>query len=285
MKVDIKKIVLFVAAKIFQFFERYFHVHITPVGYYSPIPNTCKLNEEIFEKIYDDKGLDLNVSEQMQNLSEIFPKYLAEYTPSANLGLTLVDSFILYAMIREKKPGLVVEVGSGDSTKIALQALERNFNGGLKTEFIAIEPYPKKHLRTISKNYFKLVEKEVQNIEVERLNSADLLFIDSSHVSKIGSDVNYEILELVPNLKKGAIIHWHDIMFPTNYWRDWTLRGNMFWNESYMLHAFLLFNDSFRVIWASRYMQIYHSEKMVAQFPWFDASKHRCTSFWIQKVK
>lgn len=229
--------------------------------------------------------MDWNVRGQLYYLHNIFSKYSEEYTPTANTGLTLVDSFILYAMIRETKPKIMIEVGSGETTKISLQAIEVNAKEGLECEFYAVEPYPADFLRQISKRNLKLIDKKVEDVDIEFLMSADLFFIDSSHVARIGSDVNYEILEIVPKLKKNAIIHWHDIMVPTNYWKDWTYKGTMFWNESYMLHAFMLFNDTFKIIWASRYMQLNHSDDMKQYFRYFQPEKHRCTSFWVQRVK
>ena len=274
-----------IVSRSFHFFEKYLNLHITPVHYYSPIPNVSELGPKIFEKIYDDRGLDWNVSGQMDYLHSIFAKYSSEFTPSVNPGLTLVDSYILYAMIREKKPKMMIEVGGGESTKISLQAFEKNEQEGLKYKFYAIEPYPKEFIRTISKENFKLIEKKLQDVDIDFLATADLFFIDSSHVEKIGSDVNYGILEIVPKLKKGAIIHWHDIIMPTNYWKDWTYKGTMFWNESYMLHSFMLFNNTFKIIWGSRYMQLNHSEAIKKQFPYFQPQKHRLTYFWVQRVR
>jgi hypothetical protein len=97
--------------------------------------------------------------------------------------------------------------------------------------------------------------------------------------------VNYELLEVVPKLKTGAVVHWHDIMMPTNYWEDWTRQGTKFWNESYLLHAFMLFNDTFKIMWASRYMQLNNRLLLKNKFSFFDPDKHRCTSFWIKKIK
>jgi hypothetical protein len=89
----------------------------------------------------------------------------------------------------------------------------------------------------------------------------------------------------VPKLKVGAVIHWHDIMLPMNYWKDWTHTGTQFWNESYMLHAFLLFNETYQIIWASRYMHLRHASNIAASIPSFQPDKHRITSFWLQRVK
>lgn len=270
---------------LFLFFERYLHLHVTPVHYYSPIPTLHQLDPRIFDKVYDDTGLKWNVSGQLTYLNDIFPKYLSEYTPSPNTGLSLVDSFTLYAMIREKKPKVMIEVGSGETTKISLQAIEMNDREGFECRFYAIEPYPHNYLVNLQRKNFELICKELQSVEIDFLRTADLLFIDSSHVSKIGSDVNYEILEIVPQLKKGAVIHWHDIMMPTDYWKDWTYSATKFWNESYLLHAFMLFNEAYEIVWASRYMQLHHGPLLKKHFPYFDPERHRCTSFWIKKVR
>lgn len=274
----------FIASRTFHFFERYLNIHITPVDYYSPIPNVSKLDPKVFEKVFDDTGMDWNVAGQAELLNKIFPKYSGEYKPEPNEGLSLADAFILYAMIREKKPKVMMEVGSGESTMISLRALKKNREEGVASMFYAIEPYPKDYLRRISDEGFKLIDKKLEEIEIDFFSQADLIFIDSSHVAKIGSDVNYEILEIVPKLKKDAVVHWHDIMLPMNYWKEWTHEGTKFWNESYMLHAFMLFNDTYKVLWASRYMQLNHADVMKQQMPFFQPEKHRCTSFWIQRL-
>lgn len=280
-----RRLSYFISMKCFHFFERYLNLHITSADYYSPIPTVSKLDPRVFEKVYADTGLDWNLPGQLNYLNCIFPKYSDEYIPTSNSGLSLLDSFILYAMIREQKPKIMIEVGSGETTKISLKAIEMNEREGFECRFYAIEPYPAEYLTSISQKNFELINKQLQSVEIDFLREADLLFIDSSHVANIGSDVNYEILEIVPQLKKDSLIHWHDIMMPTNYWKDWTYQGTKFWNESYLLHAFMLFNDSYQVSWASRYMQLNHSLLLKERFPYFDPDKHRCTSFWIKKIK
>jgi hypothetical protein len=270
---------------LFSFFERYFSIHVTPVHYYSSIPNVSALDTGIFKKIYSDTGIDWNLEGQLTHLQSMLSRYKDEYEPLQNIGLTLVDSFILYSMIREKKPRVMIEVGSGETTKISLLAQARNREEGHNCQFFAIEPYPGEDLRRIRTMDFQLIDKKLEDLDMEFLATADLFIIDSSHVSKIGSDVNYEILEIVPNLKTGAFIHWHDIMIPGEYFEDWVRGNHIFWNESYLLHAFMLFNNAFRIVWASRYMQLNHTELMADAFPYFKPDQHRCTSFWIEKIK
>jgi len=268
--------------KNFKFFEKYLKIHITPVHFYSPIPIVHKLNERIYEKEISTNGIDWNIDTQKRYLSKIFIKYLSEFAPTKNSGLSLVDAFILYAMVREKKPRKMIEIGSGISTLITLLALAKNKEEGFLCKFTAIEPYPIKDIVDSKDEGFELLEKIVQDVPVSFFTDADILFIDSTHVSKIDSDVNYEMLEIVPSLKDGALIHWHDILIPQNYWKNWIESGNQFWNESYMLHTFLLFNNKFKIQWASRYMHLKFRELIKEQFAYFE-SNHRITSFWVLK--
>jgi len=283
---NLKKILRGIHKPAFRFAEKYLKIHITPVHFYSPIPNVSELSPDIYTKENECIGLELDVESQLAFLRENCSVYIDEYTPPVNDGLSQVDAFILYALIRDKKPTTMIEIGSGDSTKISLSALGENEKEGVICQFTAIEPYPKQYLRDIENKNFKLIQKKIQDVDVELFSQADILFIDSSHVAKIGSDVNYEILDIIPRLKVGAIVHWHDIMIPFDYHKVWIDSGNMFWNESYMVHAFMLHNKSFKVIWASRFMQESCSLQLSKMFSYFNPSDsmQQLSSFWIQRV-
>ena len=278
------KLIHFFAKKSFKFIEKYFKLHLIPAHFYSPAPVTYELDQKVYDKIYDCTGIDWNETEQLGYLKTIFPKYYDEFTPSKTLGISLVDAFALYAMIRDKKPRVMIEIGAGDTTMISLQALRMNKSEGDPYKFYSIEPYPREELRGIEDENFELIVRRLQDVEIEFFADADLLFIDSSHVSKIDSDVNYEILEIIPKLKVGTLVHWHDIVIPSNCWKEWIDNGNMFWNETYMVHAFMLFNTSFKTIWAGRYMQLNHFEDMKQIFPYLQ-SDHHLMSFWIERVE
>jgi len=178
----------------------------------------------------------------------------------------------------------MIEIGAGDTTKISLQALRMNKNEGNSYKFYSVEPYPKGELREIQDEDFELIDRKLQEVAIDLLSTADLLFIDSSHVNKINSDVNYEILKIIPKLKVGSLVHWHDIVIPTDYWKEWIDDGNMFWNESYIVHSFMLFNESFKTIWAARYMQLNYFNEMQQIFPYLQ-SNHHLMSFWIERIK
>jgi hypothetical protein len=114
-----------------------------------------------------------------------------------------------------------------------------------------------------------------------QLRSGDILFIDSSHTVKAGSDVNYLFLEVLPRLNAGVIVHVHDIFFPFDYRRDWIMEKFRFWSEQYLLQAFLMFNFEFKVLMANSYLNHYHLPDLKAAFPnlhdWIGGS------FWMRR--
>lgn len=272
-----------VARTLFHFLERHLELHLTANDYYSPIPSVKDLPPEIYEQQFSMAGVDMNETGQMSWFDDVLLRYADEFVPEPNGGLSLLDAFALYATIRHRKPAKFIEIGGGDSTLIAMRAVEVNRREGHPCKFTCIEPYPRDFLLKSHWPDYALLTELVQNVPVREFADADIVFIDSSHVSKIGSDVNYEMLEIVPQTKVGCLIHWHDIVIPTNYWKDWTASSGQFWNESYMLHAFLAFNASFSVQWASRYMQLNHGRLLKQHFPYV-RDEHRLTSFWVERT-
>src|SRR5262249_3112312 len=130
----------------------------------------------------------------------------------------------------------------------------------------------------------KLIEKKVQDIDVKsfsQLDTGDMLFIDSSHTVKIGGDVNYLFLEVLPRLKPGVIVHVHDIFLPFDYRRDWVLDEFRFWTEQYLLQAFLMFNSEFEVLMANSYLNHYHQGDLRAAFR--DLPSWGGGSFWMRR--
>ena len=153
---------------------------------------------------------------------------------------------------------------------------------------LAIEPYPNPTLKAGFPGLTRLIDQKVQRVdlcEFDKLCNNDILFIDSSHVAKTGSDVEYEYLEILPRLRKWAIVHIHDIYMPAEYLREELFTRHRFWNEQYILHAFLSFNDSFEVLWAGSYMHLNHSAALERAFSSYSRDKQWPTSFWIRKTK
>lgn len=268
-------------AVVFPFWER-LGLHVTPDHYYYPIPSTRDLSDALFHRRSEMVGVSWNEDEQLRHLDDIFPRYVTEAAFDENIGLSPVDASILHAMIRYYRPTKMVEVGSGESTKFTGRACVLNRAEGAFCEFTAIEPYPRGDLVAGIPGLDRLRQTKVQDVDLEEFADCDLLFIDSSHVVKMGGDVNFLFLEVLPRLKPGCLVHVHDILLPGEYWRDWVVKRRLFWTEQYLLHAFLLFNSQYEVLWASRYMQLKHETGVGATFPFY-RPEHRITSFWMRR--
>jgi len=285
MKNLIKNLIKNIRYYIFIFLEKYFRVHITSVHFYSPIPEISKLNKKSFN-MNSNILIDLDKDKHIFFIKEL-KKYMHEFTPMVNPGLSTVDSINLFCMIRHNKPKKIVEIGSGYSTKIILFAISKNETDGFPCKLTAIEPYPKKFLIDLNLPNFKLIKEKIQNIDHNLVSDTEMLFIDSTHVSKFQSDVNTEIFEIIPTLKIGTLIHWHDIMIPGDYPEKWIKHGNKFWNESYLVYAFMLYNDSFEVVWGSRFIQMHYPSLINEYYNDINLNdaNEQLSSFWIKRVK
>lgn len=273
-----------VVKQLYPLFE-HLGYHLIPINHASPIPVTKDLTDDHFSTTSQCVGLDWNRSVQERYLNEVFAKYAPELEPETgeSPGLSLVDTAILHSMIRHHRPQKIVEIGSGYSTHITARACTMNDAEGHPSEFLTIDINPAESVKKGIPGLTQVVHQRAETIALDQVSDCDLLFIDSSHVVKIGGDVNYQILELVPLLKRGALVHWHDILLPGEYWEDWVKSDRYFWSEQYLLHAFLKFNSEFEIIWASRYMHLNQPKGISAVFPEFKPSGHRITSFWVRR--
>ena len=201
-----------------------------------------------------------------------------------------VDGEILYCMIRHFKPRRIIEVGSGFSTYLSAQAIARNRQEDphYGCELTAIEPNPNPVLQSGFPGLTRLISRNVQDValhEFQKLEANDIFFVDSSHILKIGSDVHYEFLEIIPRLDRGVLIHAHDILLPAEYPREKVFNENIFWNEQYLLQAFLAFNERYEVLWASSFMHLKHPDKLEKAFLSYQKSKIWPGSFWMRRMK
>ena len=276
--------------------------HITPNHYYQPIPDTRTLKDDLWQKKSELIGININEEKQLNLLRFFYSKYKEEYSlfPKHktaipyqyyldNHSFDSIDAEILYCIIRHFKPNTVLEVGSGFSTYLSAQAISKNKqeNNNYQCELIAIEPYPNNILQKGFPNLSRVVPKKIQDVsllEFEKLTENDILFIDSSHVLKIESDVYYEYLEILPRLNKGVLVHFHDIFLPLNYPKHWITKEYLFWNEQYLLQAFLVFNSGFEVVWAGNYMDLNHHNELEMSFGSYKTGEKLLGSFWIRKL-
>lgn len=261
--------------------------HVTPVHFHQPIPDTRELPETLWKQPSELVGIKMNDAMQLDLLRHHLTKFRDEYNslpiepPSGQRRpFHGVDALVAYCMVRHFQPRLIIEVGSGFSSVVLGQAAAKNKNSAL----ICIDPFPRDFLQGGLPGLQSLITKKVQDIDLEffsQLQSGDILFIDSSHTVKIGGDVNYLFLEVLPRLKPGVIVHVHDIFLPFEYRRDWVLDEFRFWNEQYLLQAFLIFNSEFEVLLTNSYLNHYYQEDLKAAFP--NLSSWASGSFWMRR--
>jgi predicted O-methyltransferase YrrM len=250
-------------------------IHVTPVHFYQPIPDTRTLPDDLWNR--NELLVDMRESEQL-TLLESFTQYRNEFQtiPTKDRMICSIDAEVLYCMVMIFNPKRVVEIGSGDSSFVVRKALTDKGTG----ELTCIEPYPRKDLNGID-----VIPKKVQEIPLsyfESLESGDILFIDSSHVLSIGSDVQYELFSILPRLKAGVLVHFHDIFIPAEYPKQWIYGLRRFWTEQYAVNAFLMYNHCWKVLWGSHFMHLKNSDKLELIFPKY--KPFMPSSLWITRL-
>ena len=195
------------------------------------------------------------------------------------------DGSILYAMLRSLQPRRFIEVGSGWSSVCALDTAERHFKK--ECEFTFVEPYPQLLNSLIGEVGInvQVIEMPIQQVPLgtfEALKAGDILFIDSTHVLRTGSDVCFELFEVLPRLAAGVLVHFHDMFWPFEYPRKWAVDENRSWNELYAVRAFLTNNDDWRIIFFNDYFAKTERKLVAASYP--DFLKNSGGALWLQRA-
>lgn len=269
----------------FRYWERQGY-HVTPVHFYQPIPNTAELAQRYPPKS-DLIGVRWNADGQLALLEQ-----LRAYAPETerfpfhadpakgdhfylNNGLFMgIDPLIYHCLIRHFQPKQIIEIGAGFSTLLAAQATQGTIT--------AVEPYPRPFIQQGAYG-IRHISERVEDLPIaffEQLQADDLLFIDSSHVVRTGGDVNYLILNVLPRLKAGVLVHLHDIFLPYEYPTAWILEKHWFWTEQYLLHAFLIHNPRVEIVLANHFLERDHADRLRSIFP--KAPTWTGGSFWLR---
>jgi methyltransferase family protein len=256
--------------------------HIRPIHYYEPLPDFRSITCEQTQRKRTYPAIDFRRDEQLQLLREL-ESYALEVreTEFVNDYFSGLDAVVYYSLIRQLRPRRIIEIGGGYSTRIALKALAANQSGRLT----CIEPSPNGRLDGCTGVHF--ISKRVEELDVaffSALEANDILFIDSSHTVKFGSDVCYEFLEILPALKRGVWVHVHDIFFPHDYPAEWLLKRRLALNEQYLLEAFLSFNHDFQVALGNYGLHLECPNEVARFWPNAIAAEPGPSSFWIKRV-
>lgn len=269
-----------------------------PAGhYYSPIPTRDEVRAYVDSRPPPGSrvpGIDLNEEAQLELLSEFFPLYSNlrfPETPSEshrffyqNDWFSYSDAIFLFCFLQRFEPKRIVEVGSGFSSAAILDTIEAT--PGLDPEISCIEPDPDRLftlLRGEDKDRIEVIERRVQDVPLDlltRLEAGDLLFIDSSHVVKCGSDLQFLLFEVAPHLKPGVFVHFHDVFYPFDYPPHWLSEGR-YWNENYFLRAFLSYNSEWTIRFFNTYVHHMYGELISEKMPL--CAKNPGGSLYIQR--
>ena len=239
-------------------------------------------------------GLQLEDEKYFRFLREVCLPYRDEYSawprvpkqiPNCfyldDVWFGAVDAEVLYSMIRSCRPGVIVEVGSGFSTRVIRRAIS---DGALSTLLRCIDPGPVLNVQEYAHEHLQRRVEELDASELAHsLGINDILFIDSSHTVTNGGDVPFLFLEVVPRLAPGVLIHVHDIFFPFDYPQDWVLDEGRKWNEQYLVQALLYGNNRLEIVWPSYCMWRYHRLELLQAIP-SKPSRYVPSSLWLRKL-
>jgi predicted O-methyltransferase YrrM len=274
-------------------------VWVPPGHFYSPIASFSELKvdeEEIFEVPPAIRGVDLNEGGQLAFLKELaafYPEqpFTAEAVPGRrylfeNPNYSYNDAIILYCIMRQARPRRIVEIGSGYSSCAMLDVNELFFDNSIACTFI--DPYTqllRQLIKPADQERIRILDQRIQHVDVgvfRELTSSDILFVDSSHIAKTGSDVNYILFKILPLLEAGVLIHFHDVFYPFEYPKEWVFEGRS-WNESYLLRAFLQYNDAFEIVFFNSFLAERHRRIFQSAMPL--CFKVEGANLWLRKKR
>jgi predicted O-methyltransferase YrrM len=257
----------------------YFGIFPLRNHYYEPLFNFKQLKK----KLYKDRnlpGINFNLNQQLNNLSSlVYTNELIDLNlkkNSTNFNFNIKNGFfehgdaeIYYQLIRHIKPKNILEIGSGHSTLIALEAIKKNKNiDKINTKINCVEPYENTWLDNFN---IKIIRKKIEDLNTNyylSLKNGDILFIDSSHMIRPQGDVLKIFFEIIPKLKKGVIIHIHDIFTPKDYPEKWLINEHRFWNEQYLVEALMMNKNRYEIYLMLNYLKNNAYKKLKEKCPY-----------------
>jgi Methyltransferase domain len=274
-------------------------VYVPPGHFYSPIVNPADLrgivlaDSQIESSQVPAVEIDLGAMLELWNSSRSLLRECSfPDEPAAgrryyfkNDFYSFGDAISLYLIIRNFQPRRVIEIGSGFSSACMLDTVE--VHNMSPVAFTFIEPFAdrlKGLLRATDRTTSVIIEQPVQQVDLkifDDLRENDILFVDSAHVVKTGSDVNHIFFNILPRLKAGVLIHFHDIFFPFEYGSNWVVKENRSWNETYLLKAFLMYNSAFKIEFFNDCFRRFHRGAIEASCPKFLSNTGG--AIWLRK--
>jgi predicted O-methyltransferase YrrM len=265
-------------------------LQVVPKNYYSPIPDLDALPAGVFDRRSELRGIHFDLDEQVAWIEQNLAAAMREFAPPDelvdNASYGRVGADLLHGVVRGLKPRRIVELGSGYSTLIMAAAVERNRADGVETELRTFDPYPSV-ARAGLPGLASLAAVRAQDVPADvfaSLEAGDVLFVDTTHTVKLDSDVNRIVLDVLPALAPGVIVHVHDIFLPYEYPRQWPEESGFHWAEQYLLQAFLAGNRGFEVLAGTFALCRDRPDAMARLAPtWRPGAE--ASAFWIRSTR
>jgi hypothetical protein len=291
----------------------HFGVCILPAHYYVSEPNIVELERtvDLWAKPSAMSGVQVDLDEQIDNLHRVCVPFQSEFYGNKDYlhavnqpfgsgrsrTFGYIEAQVLHAVIRHYKPARLVDIGGGVPTYCASQAISMNRrDAGVNCHITCIEPYPIDLIKSL--DHVELVPRPIQAVPLDyfrQLRANDVVFIDSSHVVKTGSEVNYIVLEILPILPKGVLVQIHDIYLPYDYDRE-VLQNFIHPNETALVAAFLSCNTRYKILFSLSMLHYERWREMQSVLPeynpesdWrgmrvgeYDHAKHFPSSLWLR---
>lgn len=264
--------------------------------YYEPLFNPAHLRKPLSED-RELRGIDWNVTEQLDLLKKFhFNDELIRFPLDRQADHEFFyrngffesgDAEYLYNMVRLFKPKRIFEIGSGQSTLLAASAVaaNRGEDPDYQCQHVCIEPYEVGWLEQLGVDVLRKPVESIDTSFFSQLDDNDILFIDSSHMIRPQGDVLFEYFEILPILKSGVLIHIHDIFTPKDYLDEW-IQSGCFWNEQYLLEAFLSYNSEFKIIGALNFLKHHYPDELTERCPILEKQldSREPGSFWLRRA-
>ncbi len=272
---------------------------VPPGHFYSPIVNPIEAARRLMSiearQMPDGlPGIALDRSEMIRTWQRLLPFLVSvPFTAARRAELRYYfdnptyswgDGSILHAMLRFYRPQRIIEIGSGWSSACTLDTVDRYLDGACEMTFVDPNPRLLRDLLGDSARRVRILEMPVQHVPLAvfgTLEAGDVLFVDSTHVVRTGSDVCFQLFEVLPRLARGVLVHIHDMFWPFEYSRQWVVEENRSWNELYAVRAFLSYNDAWRIILFNDYLVKLERGMIEATYPQF--MRNTGGALWLQR--
>ncbi|MEJ0075829.1 MAG: class I SAM-dependent methyltransferase [Alphaproteobacteria bacterium] len=288
----------FVSSQEFRSVPQATGLFVAPGHYYSPIVDPVaaeKYLKTIDHSVTNLPGINIDRPKMVSLWHELLPFLTTAPFPDQksdafhyffdNPSYSWGDGSVLHAMLRYFKPKRLIEIGSGYSSVCSFDTVERYLDSRAQLTFV--EPYAGllKAVLGEAAARVQIIEKPVQEVPLElfqELEAGDVLFIDSTHVLRTGSDVCFELLEVLPRLARGVIVHFHDMFWPFEYPSEWVVKENRSWNELYAVRAFLINNSNWNILFFNNYLAWLEQDMIERTFPAF--LRNSGGALWLQRA-